>query len=111
MHPVWCTFLGEIMSTVHSNWLIYSAGLSNEDICQEIRREIEYQSRISGTRASIVVKVEAPGLHLESCLECLSVVDLGYRMTDWTQGYDHDQGIKVYELMFEPRGIPLDECQ
>lgn len=97
--------------TVHSDQLIYSAGHSSEAICQAIRREIEYQSRVSGTRADIAIKIEAPGLYLESCLECLSVVDLGYRMTDWTQGYDHDQGIKVYELMFESRGMPLDECQ
>ena len=97
--------------TVHSDQLIYSAGHSSEAICQAIRREIEYQSRVSGTRADIAIKIEASGLHLESCLECLSVVDLGYRMTDWTQGYDHDQGIKVYELMFESRGMPLDECQ
>lgn len=110
MHPVWCTFLGEIMSTVHSNWLIYSAGLSNEDICQEIRREIEYQSRISGTRASIVVKVEAPGLHLEN-FECPWVADLGYHVADWTRKYDVSHDIEIYELTFEPRGIPLDECQ
>lgn len=110
MHPVWCTFLGEIMSTVHSNWLIYSAGHSNEAICQEIRREIEYQSRISGTRADITIKVEAFGLHLEN-FECPWVADLGYHVADWTRRYDVSHDIEIYELTFEPRGIPLDECQ
>lgn len=104
--------LGEIMSTtVHSSWLIYSAGYTNEAICQAIRREIEYQSRISGTRVDIAIKVEAFGLHLENCLECLWVADLGYHVADWTQRYDDDQGVEIYEIVFESRGIPLDECQ
>lgn len=104
--------LGEIMSTivVHSDWLIYSAGHTNETICEAMRREIEYQSRISGTRSAIVIKVEAIGLHLENCLECL-VADLGYHVADWTRKYDVSHGVEVYELTFEPRVTPLGKCQ
>ena len=81
--------------TVHSNWLIYSAGHSSEAICQAIRREI---------------KVEASGLHLEN-FECPWVADLGYHVANWTRRYDVSHNIEIYELTFEPRGIPLDECQ
>lgn len=96
--------------TVHSNWLIYSAGHSSEAICQAIRREIEYQSRVSGTRADIAIKVEASGLHLEN-FECPWVADLGYHVANWTRKCDVSHNIEIYELTFEPRGIPLDECQ
>ena len=72
---------------------------------------MQYQSRISGTRADIVIKVEAFGLHLENCLECLWVADLGYHVADWTRKYDVSHGVEIYELTLEPRGLPLDECQ